>query len=85
VVSLIPRPLYPRGKTLSTNSIEGWVGPRVEIDVVANRKILPFQESNPGRPARSLVTVLRPVNINDYLAYQILLASSPQANEHFKP
>jgi hypothetical protein len=32
--------------------------PGFGLDVVAKRKILPCQESNPGSPARSLVTIL---------------------------
>jgi hypothetical protein len=36
-----------------------WVGPRAGLDAVAKRKIsLPSRESNPGRPARRLVTIL---------------------------
>jgi hypothetical protein len=36
------------------------VGPRVGMEVVAERKkeFCPCRESNPGRPARSLVTIL---------------------------
>jgi hypothetical protein len=33
------------------------VGPRAGLDIVANRKILPFWESNPGHPAHSLVSI----------------------------
>jgi hypothetical protein len=35
----------------------GWVGPRIGLDAVEMRKILHWQESNPGRPARSPFTV----------------------------
>jgi hypothetical protein len=35
--------------------IGGWVGPRVGLDAVEKRKILPYRESNPGRPARRCI------------------------------
>jgi hypothetical protein len=44
-----------------THSIEGWVGPRACLDVVAKRKKshhYPCQESNPSRQARSLVFII---------------------------
>jgi hypothetical protein len=34
------------------NWIGGWVGPRVSLDAVQKRNILPSRESNMGRPAR---------------------------------
>jgi hypothetical protein len=43
----------------SSHWIAGWVGPRAGLDAEARRKILtPCRESNPGGPARSLVTIL---------------------------
>jgi hypothetical protein len=51
--------LYPRERALSTHWIGGWMCPRVDLDALTKRKgPCPFQESNPGRPARILVTVL---------------------------
>jgi hypothetical protein len=49
----------PGGRTPGTHWIGGWLGPRAGLDtVVARRKIpIPWRESNPGRPARSLVTI----------------------------
>jgi hypothetical protein len=42
-----------------THWIGSWVGPRAHLDAVAKRRIpCPCRESNPGRPARSLVTIL---------------------------
>jgi hypothetical protein len=39
--------------------IGGWVGPSTGLDAVAKRNIpWPFRESNPSRPACSLVTIL---------------------------
>jgi hypothetical protein len=35
-----------------------WVGPRVGLDVVVEREILPLWELNPGCPADSLDTIL---------------------------
>jgi hypothetical protein len=40
VVSLTPRPLYPRGKNPGTHWIGGWVGPRVGLDDMQKRKFL---------------------------------------------
>jgi hypothetical protein len=36
----------------------GWVGPSAGLDAVERRKIL-RRKSNPGRPARTVVTVVR--------------------------
>jgi hypothetical protein len=33
--------------------IGGWVGPRAGLGAVEERNILPYRQSNPGRPARS--------------------------------
>jgi hypothetical protein len=48
-------------RTAGTRSTGGWVAPRAGVDAVAKRKN-PFigtcRESNPDRPARSLVTTL---------------------------
>jgi hypothetical protein len=59
VVSFTHRPLYPRETAPSTHWIGGWVGPRAGLDAVVKRKIpSPCGEWNPGRSARSLVTIL---------------------------
>jgi hypothetical protein len=45
LVSFIPRPLYPQGKT---HWIGGWVGPRDGLDAVVKRKIpSTYRDSNP--------------------------------------
>jgi len=51
------RSLYPRGRIPGIHSIWGWVGSRDGLYSVAKRKS-PCQESNTGRPARSLATTL---------------------------
>jgi hypothetical protein len=44
--------------TPATHWIWGWVGAKTGMDAVAKRKIPnPLRELNPGRPARSLVTI----------------------------
>jgi hypothetical protein len=51
----------PRGKRPRYPLEGGWVGPRAGLDAVAKRKILfiaPAGNWIPGRPARSLVTIL---------------------------
>jgi hypothetical protein len=49
VVSLTPRPLYPKEKI--PWYIGGWVGPRAVLDAVVKRKILsPRRELNPRTP-----------------------------------
>jgi hypothetical protein len=59
VVSFTPRPLYPQGKSPWFTSDRRLVGPRAGLNAVAKRKIPnPFRESNPSRPARSLVCIL---------------------------
>jgi hypothetical protein len=51
VVSLTPRPLYPRERAPGTHWIGGWVGPRAGLDGVVKRKIpSPRRESNPRTP-----------------------------------
>jgi hypothetical protein len=48
-----------RERALGTQRTGGWIGPRAVLDSVAKRKIhRPCRESNPGRPARSLVAIL---------------------------
>lgn len=48
----------PLGKDPGTNSIEGWAGPRVGLDVLEKRKAsCPCMDLNPGPPSPSLVTV----------------------------
>jgi hypothetical protein len=49
--------LYPRGKNPDTHWIGGWVSRNAGLDAVAKISILPFRESNPGFPARCLVTI----------------------------
>jgi hypothetical protein len=52
----------PGETTPGTNWIGSWVRPRVGLNAVARRKSpSPCRESNPGRPARSLVTILTEV------------------------
>jgi hypothetical protein len=47
-----------RGKAIGTHWTGGWVGPRAGVDTVANRKLpSPCQESNPDRPARSVLKI----------------------------
>jgi hypothetical protein len=59
MVSLAPRQLYPRERTPGTYWIGGRVGPRGGLDTVAKIKVsTPCRESNPDRPACSLVTIL---------------------------
>jgi len=54
--------LYPRGKISGTHWIGCWVGPRAGLDMVEKTKgPCPIRESNLGRPASSLVTILTPV------------------------
>jgi hypothetical protein len=44
--------------TPSTNWIGGWVGPRAGLDATEKNKIsCPCRETNPSRPARSLVAI----------------------------
>jgi hypothetical protein len=58
------------------------VGPRAGLDAVARRKYpIPCRESNLGRPARSLVTMLTEIHWVDSIictVHQILLGSSYQ-------
>jgi hypothetical protein len=54
-VSFTSLPLYPRGKSLGTHWVEGWVGLRTGLDAVEKRKILLRRESNAGRPTRSVL------------------------------
>jgi hypothetical protein len=37
----------------ATHWIKGWVGPRVDLDAVERRKILPLPGIEPQRPARN--------------------------------
>jgi hypothetical protein len=60
VVSLTPQLLYLQGKSPDTDWTERWEGVRARLDSVANRKRslpYPFQESNSGRQACTLITV----------------------------
>jgi hypothetical protein len=59
VVNITPCPLYPRGKGLCAHGMGGRLGTRCGLDTVAKRKIhYLYQESNPSRPARSLISTL---------------------------
>jgi hypothetical protein len=59
VVSFRTQPVYHQGKDPRTHWIGGWVAPRATLDMVVMRKYpYPRWESNPGRPAHSLVTIL---------------------------
>jgi hypothetical protein len=49
-----PRPLYPRGKSPSTDWIGGWVDPRAGLgDVEKILNLTGTQTPTPGREARS--------------------------------
>jgi hypothetical protein len=53
VVSLTPRPLYPRGNSPTrTHWIGGWVSPRAGPHIMEERKIVPLPgiETRPSRP-----------------------------------
>jgi hypothetical protein len=59
VVSFTPLPIYLWGKALCIHGVGGWVGPRAVLDAVSKRKShCPCRDSNPSRPARSLITML---------------------------
>jgi hypothetical protein len=71
-----PDILPPKKKKKTyTHWLRGWVGPRAGVDSVAKRKKVsfPWRESNPSRPARSLVAIrtelsqLRPVFLSAFL------------------
>jgi len=52
------------------------VDPRAGLDAVMKKKFLPHRESNPGRPAHSLVTVLTELwrsPVNTIVAYFIVV------------
>jgi hypothetical protein len=51
--------LYPENITPGSNSIRGWLSPRTGLDTITKRKKnSPYRESNPGRPYRSVITIL---------------------------
>jgi hypothetical protein len=59
VFNFTPRSLNPREKSHRFSWLGGWMGPRSGLDTVANRKISnPYQKSNSGLLALSLVTLL---------------------------
>jgi hypothetical protein len=58
VVGFMTHLLYLEERTPSTHQIGGWVGPRVSLDTVGKRKILPLPVIEPHCPAHSLVTIL---------------------------
>jgi hypothetical protein len=64
VVSFTPRPLYRWGRSLGTNWIGGWVGPRAGLDNVETRMFL----NVPGLELRSLG---RPVRSQSLYRYAI--------------
>jgi hypothetical protein len=49
-----PVTLPPGDEAPSTRCIGGWVGPRADLGIVENKKILHYQELNPDCPAHSL-------------------------------
>jgi len=58
----------PGVKAPVTNWIGGWVGPRAGLDAIAKRTISHHclcWELNPGRPARSLVSILTELRYRD--------------------
>jgi hypothetical protein len=58
----MPRKLYPR-----FSLDKGWVGPIIGLDAVAKRKVIYLcRESKPGRPDRSLISIL--TDLSYYLA-----------------
>jgi hypothetical protein len=59
VVSFTSRNPCPGKENPSTHWIGGWVSSRADLDMVVRRKSTsPCRESNPGRPACSLVSIL---------------------------
>jgi hypothetical protein len=61
-----PAALPPLRIATGTPWIGGWVGPRAGLDAMAKRKFLcPCRNSNPGRLARSLVTVLIEIRVSN--------------------
>jgi len=56
--SFMPLPLYPSEESPGIHFIGGCVGPRVGIDAAKKKKSCPCRESNPGRPAFRLITIL---------------------------
>jgi hypothetical protein len=50
VVSFTTLSLCPGERAAGTHRIGDWVGPRVGVDGVRERKILHCRESNPGNP-----------------------------------
>jgi hypothetical protein len=53
-----PRRFRPGERAPGTHWIGGWVGPTVDLDAVTRKIPNSCRESNPGRPARSLVAIL---------------------------
>jgi hypothetical protein len=45
--------LYPGEIALFAPCIGGWLGPRVGLEMVGKKKVIPFQESNSCRPISS--------------------------------
>jgi hypothetical protein len=63
VVSVTPRPHYPRERVPGMHWIGGWLGPRASLDVVAKNK-------TPG-PARNRTPVVLPVAWWQYSVYLV--------------
>jgi hypothetical protein len=59
----LPGGFITRERAADIRFIGGWVGLRTGLDVMANEKSsCPYRESNPCRPARSLVTMLTEIS-----------------------
>jgi hypothetical protein len=67
VVSVTPRPLYSRGGVTGTRWIGGWVDPRVGLDAVDKRKILPLPGSKLWSSSPYSVTI--PTELFQLLSY----------------
>jgi hypothetical protein len=64
----------PRKRAPGTHWIGGWVGDRAGLNKVAKRKIpSPFRESNSGRSARSLITILTELSRLELLSVVVKL------------
>jgi hypothetical protein len=55
VVSITPRPLYPRERAPGAHCIGGWVDRRAGLDDVEKRKFWPYRDSSPD------LSVVQPV------------------------
>jgi hypothetical protein len=76
-----------RERTTNIHGIEGWVGPRVNLDVEARRKSpSSCQESNPTHPAQSLVTILTelPQHINIIVVHGDLYGHPGKSDQNYR-